>query len=493
MPDEKLNVSLQENLITILCHNDKVGKVVANLAQPEMFTGEYRTVAERAIAYWRKHKKAPGAAHSADILADIIEDPNNRKAKTYRTLLRNMLQLADEVNTDYVVDQLRRRARATRMMDAILKGAETLSANPDSGLEDVEQLMSDILRTRDVGFDRGIDLLDVDHIINYLEQHSSEFRTGIKPLDQRNIVPARSAVLLFLAPTGRGKTWFLCHVGKHALLQRKRVVHITLELDAEQTAQRYYQDLFSMSKHDEDVPVTRLRIKDGNFEDVRTIKVRPEMSFDQHSDRVRKYLRREVKQFESRLRNLIIKQFPQRSLDMNGLRAYLDTLEAEGFIPDMVILDYIGITKTDVKNPRSTLGRAFEDFRAICQERKIAGVTAHQVSKRGMEAEMVRSTHVAEDVSLIFTSDVSLTYSSTPAEEKLNLARLFVAKARSEQDKFGVLITQNYKLGQFVLQSHLLDPQYEQYLRSMNSPEDDDEDDEEEAHPRKRRDRSRDR
>jgi divergent DnaB-like ATPase len=492
MADEKLNVSLQENLITILCHSDKVGKVVANLALPEMFTGEYRVIAERAIEYWRKHKKAPGPAHTSDILSDILDDPNNRKARTYRTLIRNMLQLSEEVNTEYVVDQLRRRSRTTRMMDAILKGAETLNANPDRGLEDVEQLMSDILRTRDIGFDRGIDLLDVDHIINYLERHSSEFRTGIKPLDQRNIVPARSAVLLFLAPTGRGKTWFLCHVGKHALLQRKKVVHITLELDAEQTAQRYYQDLFSMAKHDEEVPVTRLRIKDGSFEDVRTIKVRPEMSFDQHTERVRKYLKKEVKLFKP-LRNLIIKQFPQRSLDMNGLRAYLDTLEAEGFIPDMVILDYIGITKTDVKNPRSTLGRAFEDFRAICQERKIAGVTAHQVSKLGMDAEMVRSTHVAEDVSLIFTADVSLTYSSTPAEEKLNLARIFVAKARSEADKFGVLITQNYKLGQFVLQSHLLDPAYAQYLRALGAEEDSDDDDEEEARPRKRRDRSRDR
>jgi translation initiation factor 2B subunit (eIF-2B alpha/beta/delta family) len=483
---EIMNSSLQENLITVLCHDDVAGKLVAGLAEPELFEGEYRTIAERGIQYWQKHKRAP-KAHTSDLVGDILDDPNNRKANTYRRILRNMLQLAEGMNTEYVVEQLRKFSRTQRMKDAILKSAERLNASQDAAIDEVEDILSELLRAREIGFDRGIDLLDVDRIINYLELHSSEFRTGIKPFDRRNIVPARSAVMLFLAPTGRGKTWFLCHVGKVALMLRKRVVHITLELDAEQTAQRYYQDLFSIPKHAGVVDTGRLRLREGKFYDYERSKVKPPYSFDDLS--IRKRLKVEVKQHERRLRNLIIKQFPQRSLDMNGLRAYLDTLEAQGFIPDMVILDYIGITKTDVKNPRSTLGRAFEDFRAIMQERKIAGVTAHQVSKIGMEAEMVRSTHVAEDVSLIFTSDISLTYSCTDAEEKLGLARLFVAKARSEQDKFGVIITQSYKLGQFVLQSAELDRSYTDFMREQGI--EDEEDDDEEA-PRKRRNRSRD-
>lgn len=483
---EKLQVSLQENLITALCHDDKAGKIIANLADPNLFEGEYRVIVERAMDYWDRHKRAP-KSHTADLVGDILDDPNNRKAATYRRIMRNMLQLAEGMNTEYIVEQLRKFSRVQRMKDAILRSAEQLNSQQELAITDVEEILSDLLRARDTDFDRGIDLMDVDKIVTYLEMHSSEFRTGIGPLDKRNIVPARSQAFLILAPTGRGKTWFLCHVGKVALMLRKKVLHITLELDAEQTAQRYYQDLFSIPKHRGEVATPRMKLKEGKFYDVRTAMIKPEISFDD-TDNIRKYLKAEVKKFESRVRGLVIKQFPQRSLDMAGLRGYMDALEAQGFIPDILILDYIGITKTDVRNPRSTLGRAFEEFRAICQERRIAGVTAHQVSKVGSEAEFVKGTHVAEDYSLIFTSDVALTYSSTLAEEKLGLARLFVAKARGEQDKFGVIITQAYKLGQFVLQSVELDRSYNAYLKEIASePADDEDEDSEEQGVRKRR------
>jgi replicative DNA helicase len=165
-------------------------------------------------------------------------------------------------------------------------------------------------------------------------------------------------------------------------------------------------------------------------------------------------------------------------LSANGLRAYLDALESvHGFIPDMIILDYVGIMKTDEKNPRTSLGRMFEEFRAICVERNAAGVTAHQVSKMGADAQLVKATHVAEDWSLIMTADQAITYSQTPEEEKVGLARLFVAKARTEEDKFGVVITQSYKLGQFALSSAPLDKTYEDYLEEVSPKRWNDDDD----------------
>lgn len=271
--------------------------------------------------------------------------------------------------------------------------------------------------------------------------------------------------MIFLAPTGRGKTWFLCHVGKHALMQRKKVLHVTLEIDAEPVAQRYYQMLFSMTKRPEDVKITRLKLdkEKGTVKEFSRATLRNAIAFTAKD--IRKHLSGEVKKFEKRLGNVIIKRFAQRSLTMAGLNAYLDSLEAEGWVPDIVILDYIGITATDVKNPRSTLGRAFEDFRGIMQTRNMAGVTAHQTSKVGMDAKEVKVTHTAEDISLIFTSDIALTYSSTKAEEALGLARIGVGKARHERDKFEVIITQSYARGQFVLQAARMNKVYREYMK----------------------------
>ena len=52
------------------------------------------------------------------------------------------------------------------------------------------------------------------------EKQQGEFSTGIKELDQRNIVPTRGALSIFIAPSGFGKSWFLIHLGKQALMQR---------------------------------------------------------------------------------------------------------------------------------------------------------------------------------------------------------------------------------------------------------------------------------
>jgi len=120
-----------------------------------------------------------------------------------------------------------------------------------------------------------------------------------------------------------------------------------------------------------------------------------------------------------RIGNLIIKQFPMRRLDMAGLAAYLDTLEAtERFIPDLVIIDYFGVVKTDMRDHRLSLGREFEEFRALMGERHMAGLTPQQVNRQGMGARSVRVTHAAEDISLISTADIAITMSATPQERE---------------------------------------------------------------------------
>jgi len=464
---ERLNGTQQENLITLLAHDPINGKLVAQLAEPELFEGEFRVIAERCIEYWEDHGKPPGV-HTADLVADFIEDPGNRKAGTYKRILQNMLKLSEGVNTEYVLKTLRTFTRMQRMKDGILKSAEKLNAQGDMAIEEVEEILSDLLRARAFQFEPGLRLTSVDKVIDYLQSHYSEFRTGIAELDRRNITPARGATMLMLAPTGRGKTWFLVHVGKQALMQRQRVLHVSLEISEEEVAQRYYQSLFSIPKHRETIETAALKIDDETRKvlDYRRNKIKRPLSFDDKN--IRKDLKKEVKPWEFRLPNLVIKRFPMRSLTMNGLRAFLDALEAtEGFIPDMLILDYIGITATDVNNPRTSLGRSMEEFQAVCVERALAGVTAHQVSKVGAEAQFVKATHVAEDWSLIMTADQVIAFSQTDEEEKFGLARLFVAKARTEADKFGVLITQSYKLGQFCLQSAVLDKTYYEYLDEM--------------------------
>ena len=156
----------------------------------------------------------------------------------------------------------------------------------------------------------------------------------------------------------------------------------------------------------------------------------------------------------------------------------------EGFIPDMVCLDYVTILKlADAKNMRQSIGANFEQFRALCIRRNVAGVTVGQLSKAGAEALMAGAGNVAEDWSTIGTADITIAFSSTDAEKALGLGRCRVTNARDAEDNFGVLITQNYKMGQFCMDAVRLNGDYFDMLEELKEihdlPDDVEEEEEE--------------
>ena len=244
---DKLNSTLQENSATLLAHDDTNGRVVANLVEAGMFEGELRTIVERCIGYWCEHNQAP-KVHLRDLFVDILDDPQQvRIAQTYNRIFVQMLQLHDAgLNIKYVVQQVGVLKRSAEFKLAILHSAERIKLKPELMINEVEEIWSELLHARQVDFTPGISFYDYDKVLNFLQNRHSEFRTGIRVLDERNFVPVRASVMLFLAATGRGKSWYLVNVGAKALLQGKRVAHITLELSEEETMQRYYQNIFAV-------------------------------------------------------------------------------------------------------------------------------------------------------------------------------------------------------------------------------------------------------
>ena len=473
MNQEKFIVSLQQDLVTLLVNSDQYGKSISKIVSPNYFEGDYRTIVERTLLFWQQHNSAP-KQHIADLLADILEDKNDRRSSTYRRILVQMIEVKDQINADFVLRSMDQFIRMQRAKEIILQSAEQLDARGINGLQDVESLLHNFLRERTNSLDAGLRLSDIDRILSYFENAHSEFLTGIGEFDQANIVPMRGKIMLLLAPTGYGKTWFLVQLGKMAFLQRKKVCHISLEIEAEEVAQRYYQALFGASKREDLNKVSTLRFdRQGNLDQIVSETV--DVPFTFNSQALREELQTRVTHFGTRAGNIIIKRFPMRSLSVEQMEAYLEGLEAiENFVPDLVIVDYPGIMKTDAKNHRISLGRLVEDLRGVSQRRNFALAGAHQVGRIAVDAEMVKSTHVSEDWSVIGTSDFVITYSQTAAEQRLGLARLYVSKARSEADKFGVLISQSYKTGQFVLESTRLSDSYAQIMEQLRAHDDDD-------------------
>jgi hypothetical protein len=79
--------------------------------------------------YWKKHKRAPGKIHTPDLVADILEDPNNARAEAYRSVLVGMVwQTDNDVNAAHVLDQVNIFLKLHKRKGAVLKAAETLES-----------------------------------------------------------------------------------------------------------------------------------------------------------------------------------------------------------------------------------------------------------------------------------------------------------------------------------------------------------------------------
>src|ERR1019366_5895286 len=126
------------------------------------------------IAYWRQYNEAP-KEHTADLFSSILEDPHNRRANAFKRILSSMVQLSESVNTTYVLEQLRQFTRMQKLKSAIISSAEKLSSRQQLAISEVEDIWNDLLHSRDVQFDPGITLTDVDKVLAYLQHQFSEF------------------------------------------------------------------------------------------------------------------------------------------------------------------------------------------------------------------------------------------------------------------------------------------------------------------------------
>lgn len=260
-------------------------------------------------------------------------------------------------------------------------------------------------------------------------------------------------------------TWFLIHLGKMALLQRKKILHISLELSEERLKARYLQALFGVALRYEDIQNQNAFFKTDRFGCFNDVDFRDIKNLKTFKDKdINVYLRNELDKV-SIPKRMVIREFPTGSLTINQLVTYLDNLESfYNFIPDIILLDYLDLMSIDADKLRVDLGKTAVDLRGIAVERNLAMVTVAQTNRAGEGRQVLTRKHLAEDFSKVRISDNLITYNQVvDLEQEKGYARLFVDKARNTRTGDIVLISQNYSIGQFCLNSCHLDSKGDKY------------------------------
>lgn len=448
MAANKFTGALQENILTLLCFDKEACPIIIAAVDTALFESQvYRNIADKAIAYFRKYKEAAGD-HLPDLLEEYLHSHKRSEVRMYSEALHDLHSIAESINRKYILDELGRFVKQQSLRQSITAAAEELQAgNGDAA----ERILLEGLKKRIIVFERGLTIAEAIDSVDLYETQEHLIRTGIKPLDDDGVCPAPGELYTVLGLANRGKTWWLQHIGKYAALQRKKVLHITLEMSETKVARRYVQSFFAMTRRPESfsVPIIK-QDKHGRYLSLSSKRYRRRPSLTDKKTRGR--LQTRSKNFGDKFRRILIKQFPTNQLTTDGLYSYLEMLEQEdGFIPDLLIVDFADLMKIDAANLRIDTGRVYKDLRGIAMEKNYAVATASQSNRQGEDAKLLTMKHFAEDYSKAGISDNIVSYNQTKEEKEMGLARLFGVKVRDEQSGQTILITQSYSSGQFAI------------------------------------------
>lgn len=375
-----------------------------DLIQPEYFSDE--------ILVWyflvmRNHYMDYQMRMGVDALRnELLKGAANKKIKdadfpAYAQVFTTMQEKVHD--KQYIQDEILRFCKHQAIKSAVLKAPQLLQ---EGKFEDIETAMVEAVRTGS-----GISDIGELYFINWperlrrraLEELSMVIPTGITALDVLLGGGIHSGqVGLWMAPTNRGKSAAIGHCGKRAVIQRKKVIHYTLEMPQDEVCSRY------------DASFTKVNVRDLL-----------EMEYK---------VAEKLENYGMRWGNsLIVKGYPTKQASVQTLKNHCYQCCALGFEPDLILVDYLDLLKPPkaYKEKRDELTSTAEALKGWFLEMKRGGWTGTQSQRAAISMETHTEENVSEDIGKINVVDIAITMNQTKEEVRQKVMRLLLAKNRN--------------------------------------------------------------
>ena len=305
--------------------------------------------------YWNEYQTYP----TKTILDKII---TNDKCKDYSVKLSSLItQIYDinesEYNEKYLRDMLVKFTKERALYFTILDNLDLISKHNDISccMDKFEEIAKYDLNT-----DLGIEYFtNIDKHIQHLLQPNLKLSTGFKVIDDvtyGGLPTDDTCLFLFMAKPGLGKSMFMANLAANWCLMNKKVLIITLEMSEHMYSMRM-DSIFS------NININKLRESSENLK------------------RCINGLKIGIPQAQ-----LQIKEFPTGTCTTMMIKQYCKKLkDTKGFVPDVIIVDYLNIVKPNSRSASSSLyekGKAVaEELRALSGELHIPVISALQSNR----------------------------------------------------------------------------------------------------------------
>ena len=454
MKREKLNPLNERDLLIGLITSDKFCREVAPILNPRQLEIDYA----RILSGWiKEYVNNFNVAPKKDILklyrAHVEEISDESLQDNVLTFIEKIAKDFDNqktFNDDYAIQQAIQYLK--------FRSLKNFSEDIDSFIitGDINKAEALITKYRKVEKEsgEGVSILDDSEIVlnAFTEEQDKLFVFGgafgrlVGDIHREDFVA-------FLAPMKAGKSFQLIDCGIEALKNGLNVVFYSLEMSRTNMIKRIWKALSGQVTEDTELTIPYF-VEDGSkwvIENKTTLKKASSIL----------EIEKKQKSLKRMFRGGSFKVFaePAYSLTVESLETKLDDLVHDGFIPDVIIIDYADIMMPSDRGSelRNQLDGIWKRLRAMAQKRKAVVFTASQTN-RGAISREVEAEDIAEDIRKLahVTSMVSISKTKYCKENSLAIfSQLAVREGEPEMRK--VIATQCLALGRPVLDSHWKD------------------------------------
>lgn len=387
---------------TLYANPDVSSKVVPELDNSWFINTDHKYIVDAIIDYNTKYSEMP----------NVIEV--KRLLKDERTVneFEKCLQIADsDVNTPYILDEIQNFVRKRLGSRVCMAYTEYCSSGKAKG-----SFADDMAYAESFSFDTKVGFSffeEPEMIFNNIITKEAVLPTGCKSLDEMiggGLHP--KSISEILASTNVGKTLIMCSITSALVLGGWKVLYISFEDSELKIGQRIMQNIFD---------VTQTELRSLNKEAYAKLWKRKTVGIGHNK--------------------LVIKEYSEGCINALALKALIQELkEKRGFVPDVLVIDYIGCMIPNGKpnpseNDNSKLREICAQVRSIGMEMNIPVLTAAQSNRGGYGKAELGLDDTADSFGQTMKADVIFGITQTPELKEANMYTVKLLKTRYGQPK----------------------------------------------------------
>ena len=371
-------------------------------------------LADLQVRYYDKYGVMPSQkALSAMVKAYAIKYPDaGIDMSSVNELLNDINNFDLNLPDDVVSNNLKEFIRRNAFYNALYDNASLLNKDENGYEKVVLKCLENFDRVQKLTFndtDLGLAYFDDDAMKRhweYIKNPEAKISTKWPSLDtytHGGFLKDGRSLYLVMAQAGLGKSLFMSNLAVNFLKQGLSVVVISLEMSEDVYAQRF------------DAHISKEDI--NHLQEVESTAI----------ERIKEFYK------DHPTANLYIKEYPPKSVTCNEIRAYLESLKANGHKVDAIIVDYLNLVKSSQKTNDNMFLDGLdvsEKLRAISYEMKCPVISAIQTNREGMNNENAGMENISQSSGIAFTADFLMVLFQLQEDRENGFIRARILKNR---------------------------------------------------------------